>query len=174
VKSYTLDMDAPGCQPGSENWNAIARMDYDIDAVFPYLNAVWDGALYSPESRQLGWRIGDRRVALQPREIIISDLPDRDTATVEMEALIAEINRVWMDRETLTPRHTPRKRLVVMEVYKRLPQTNCKLCGLPSCFAFAGQLTVGALSIELCSPLCGEPQYMPQREALLAMIAETG
>ena len=103
----------------------------------------------------------------------MSNLPDRDTATVEMETLIAEINHIWTSRETLTPRHSARKRLVAMEVYKLLPQTNCKLCGLASCFAFAGQLTVGALGIELCSPLCGEPQYTPQREALLAMIAET-
>jgi ArsR family metal-binding transcriptional regulator len=118
--------------------------------------------------------MGERRVALSAREIVIANLPDHGTATVEMEALIAEIIRIWMDREALTPRHTARKRLVVTEVYKLLPRTNCKLCGQASCIAFAGQLTVGALGVELCSPLCGEPQYTPQREALLAMIAEAG
>ena len=52
-------------------------------------------------------------MALKAREITISNLPDRDLATIEMEKIVAEINRIWMDRENLTPRHTPRKRLVL-------------------------------------------------------------
>ena len=172
VKDYELNLEVPGCQPGAEYWNATARFDYDISAVFPYLNAVWEGALYNPAAQQLACRVEDRAVAFKPYEITVSNLPDRDTATVEMERLIAQINRIWMDRDLLAPRHTARKRLVAMEIYKLLPKTNCKLCGQPSCFAFASQITVGAAGPEACTPLFGEAQYTQQRQALREMLAE--
>lgn len=174
IKEYSLELEAPGCAPGSENWNATAHFEYDIDAVFPYLNAVWEGALYNPDARQLAWKMDERRVGLRPREITISNLPDRDTAAVEMEKLIAEINRVWMDREQIVPRHTARKRLVAMEVFRLLPQTNCRACGQPSCFAFASQVTVGGAGLEACTPLHSEPQYAGQRRSLLEMLAAAG
>ncbi len=172
IKNYELRLETPGCAPGAEHWNATARFDYDISAVFPYLNAVWKGAHYNPRAQQLACRIEDRAVAFNPGAITISNLLDRDTATVEMEKLIAQINRIWMDRDLLTPRYTARKRLVVMEIYKLLPQTNCKLCGRPSCFAFASQVTVGAAEPEVCMPLFGEELYAHQRQALLEMLAE--
>ncbi len=172
AKDYDLHLEAPGCEPGAEYWNATARFEDDISDVFPYLNAQWPDAIYSPAARQITFRYEGRSVALKPREITISNLPDRDTATIEMEKLLAEINRTWMDRDQLTPRHTPRKRLVAMEIYKFLPQTNCKLCGEASCFAFASKLTVGEAQVEDCTPLFDEPQYAEKRQALEAMLAE--
>ena len=172
IKDYELYLEPPGCEPGAEYWNATARFDYDISAVFPYLNAVWEGALYSPKAQQLACRVEERAAAFKPSEITMSNLPDRDTATVELEKLIAQVNRIWMDRDLLTPRHTARKRLVAMEIYRLLPQTNCKLCGQPSCFAFASQVTVGAAAPEACTPLFGEARYAHQRQALVEMLAE--
>ena len=172
IKDYELHLETPGCQPGAESWNATARFNYDISAVFPYLNAVWEKALYNPQAQQLACHFEDHATALKPREITISNQPDRDTAVVELEKLIAEVNRIWMDRDLLTPRYAARKRLVAMEIYKLLPQTNCKQCGQPSCFAFASQITVGASSPEACTPLFAEAHYAQQRQALLAMLAE--
>ncbi|MGD8597321.1 MAG: (Fe-S)-binding protein, partial [Anaerolineae bacterium] len=110
-------------------------------------------------------------VAIKPFEITISNLPDRDSATIEMEKIVAEINRIWMDREQITPVHTPRKRLVAMEVYQLLPQTNCKICGEPSCFAFASKITVGEADPKDCTPLFSEDQYGEKRQKLLDMLA---
>ncbi|MFN2240827.1 MAG: (Fe-S)-binding protein, partial [Anaerolineae bacterium] len=75
-------------------------------------------------------------------------------------------------RENLTPLHTARKRLVAMEIYQLLPQTNCKLCGQPSCFAFASKITVGEAKLEACTPLFDEAQYGEKRQALLDMLGE--
>jgi len=172
IKDYELHLETPGCQPGAEYWNATARFDYDISAVFPYLNAVWDRALYNPQARQLACHFEDHAIALKPHEITISNQPDRDSAVVELEKLIAAVNRIWMDRDLLTPRYTARKRLVAMEIYKLLPQTNCKQCGQPSCFAFASQITIGAASVKACTPLFAEAHHAQQRQALLEMLAE--
>ncbi|MFC2036970.1 (Fe-S)-binding protein [Chloroflexota bacterium] len=172
AKDYDLHLEAPACEPGAEYWNATAQFKDDLSEVFPYLNAQWKDAIYSPTAKQITFRYEDRSVALKSHEITISNLPDRDSATMELEKILAEINRIWMDRENLTPLHTARKRLVAMEIYQLLPQTNCKLCGVPSCFAFAGKLTVGEVEVKACTPLFEEPQYSEKRQGLLDMLAE--
>ncbi len=172
AKDYDLHLEAPACEPGAEYWNATARFEEEISAVFPYLNAQWKDAIYNPAAGQITFRFEDHAVALKPHEITISNLPDRDTATIQLEKIIAAINRIWMDRENLTPLHTARRRLVAMEIYRLLPQTNCKACGRPSCFVFAGQLTVGEAEAKECIPLFDEPQHAEKRQALLNMLAE--
>ena len=171
AKDYDLSLEAPGCEPGAEYWNATARFQDDISAVFPYLNALRKNAIYSPGANQITYQMEDRAVALKSHEITISNLPDRDSATIEMERVVAEVNRIWMDRENLTPLHTARKRLVAMEIYQLLPQTNCKVCGQPSCFAFASKVTVGEGEIKACTPLFDEAHYAKKRKALLDMLA---
>ncbi|HSJ52907.1 MAG TPA: (Fe-S)-binding protein [Anaerolineae bacterium] len=174
AKDYDLDLEAPGCAPGAEHWNATARFAEDMTEVFPYLNGQWKGVIYNVPAQQITWRQEGRAVAVRAREISISNLPDRDTATIEMEKIVAEINRIWMDRENLTPVYTPRRRLVAMEIYQLLPQTNCRLCGEATCFAFAGKLTVGQAEIKSCTPLCEDGQYADKHQAMLAMLAESG
>jgi ArsR family metal-binding transcriptional regulator len=173
AKDYDLHLEAPACEPGAEYWNATAQFKDDISAVFPYLNAQWKDAIYSPAAKQITFRFGERAVALKAHEITISNLPDRDLATTELEKLLADINRIWMDRENLSPLHTSRKRLVAMEVYQLLPQTNCKLCGAASCFAFASKLTVGEADVKACTPLFDESQYAEKRQSLAEMLAES-
>jgi ArsR family metal-binding transcriptional regulator len=174
AKDYDLQLEAPACEPGAEYWNATARFQDDLSEAFPYLNAQWKDVIYSPSAKQMTWRIDDHAVAIKPYEITISYLPDRDAATILMEKIVAEINRIWMDRENLTPVHEPRKRLVAMEIYQLLPQTNCKACGEPSCFAFAGKVTVGEAVVESCTPLFDEAQYQDKRRTLLDMLAAAG
>jgi ArsR family metal-binding transcriptional regulator len=172
AKDYDMQLEAPACEPGAEYWNATARFADDISEAFPYLNAQWKNAIYSPKAKQLTFSFEGRAVALKAHEITISNLPDRDSATIEMEKIIAQINHIWMDRDNLTPLHTPRKRLVAMEIYQYLPQTNCKLCGQATCFAFASKITVGEADVKACTPLFDEEEYAEKRQGLLDMLAE--
>jgi len=174
AKDYDLHLEAPGCEPGAEYWNATARFREALSPVFPYLNALWKDAIYNAPAQQIVWRFGGRAVALKDTEITISNLPDRDTATIELEKIISEINRIWMDRENLEPLYTPRKRLVAMEIHQLLPGTNCKACGQASCFGFASKLTVGEVDIRDCTPLFATEEYAAKREALLAMLEQAG
>ena len=172
ARDYDMELVAPGCEPGAEYWNATAHFQGDLSEAFPYLNAAWKDVIYSPGARQITWRYGDHAVAIKPNEITISNLPDRDTATIEMERVVAEINNVWLDRENITPVYESRRRLVAMDIYKLLPQaTNCRECGVSSCVVFSGRLATGQADIRDCKPLFEDPRYAAQRDQLLAMLA---
>ena len=40
--------------------------------------------------------------------------------------------------------------LTGLEIYKLLPQTNCKECGLPTCLAFAMKLAAKQAELKAC------------------------
>ena len=43
--------------------------------------------------------------------------------------------------------------MTTIELYKKLPRTNCGRCGLKTCMAFAAAVIRGAASIDACAPL---------------------
>ena len=46
LKSYTKEISRHKCNSGFESVYCIARLDRDINAVIPYLNAALDGSEY--------------------------------------------------------------------------------------------------------------------------------
>ncbi len=46
--------------------------------------------------------------------------------------------------------------LTGLQIFKHLPKTNCKECGLPTCLAFAMALAGGKTSLDACPHLSGE------------------
>ncbi len=63
------------------------------------------------------------------------------------------INNIWENHANLEPSYDTWKRPKVLEVFKLLPRTNCKECGVPTCMAFADGLSKGNKRPEECSPL---------------------
>jgi len=57
-----------------------------------------------------------------------------------------------------------------LEIYKHLPKSNCKECGLPTCLAFAMKVAGGQTTLEACPRLedaartsLGEASAPPQQ-----------
>ena len=48
--------------------------------------------------------------------------------------------------------------LTGMQIYKSLPKTNCKDCGLPTCMAFAMQVAAKQKALTECPHLSGEAE----------------
>lgn len=61
------------------------------------------------------------------------------------------------------------KKLTPMLVYKLLPQTNCKKCGM-TCMAFATRLALREVELKDCTPLFEEDQYADQLIQLTELI----
>jgi len=81
------------------------------------------------------------------------------------------VNRTWARRAEIEPYDEMRRRPGPMEVYKLLPRSNCKECGQPTCFVFAGKLVMGHVELENC-PVLLETQYAEQRAKLAALLAD--
>ena len=120
LQTYHFKVISPPCEPGAEKWTAIAQLDDDIGEVLPYLNATLKRAIYNHPARALTWRMGGHSIAIRPREIAISNLPDQENAAVEMKRVVDLINRTWERRAEITPSLEMRQRLKPMEVYKAL------------------------------------------------------
>ena len=169
VESYDLEVTSPPCDPGAERFNAIARLIVDISEVLPYLNATWKRAIYDHANCCLTWRMGGRAVTVQPYEIAVSNLEDREEAATVIERLVGMINRTWERRGEIEPSTVKRERLKALDVYKLLPGGNCKECGEPTCFIFASKLVAGQVAVETCTPLFTD-EHQEKRKQLLALI----
>jgi ArsR family metal-binding transcriptional regulator len=85
------------------------------------------------------------------------------------QGLVDLVNRTWERREEIEPDYEMRRRPGPLEIYKLLPQTNCRDCGQPTCYIFASKLVIGHVKLEAC-PVLQEPPYAPQLAQLADML----
>ena len=171
IKRYDLEVFTPPCEPGAERFSAIARLEVDISAVLPYLNATLKGADYSPQAQALTWGRGGRKVVFSATQIAVSNIEDRDEAIRVLESEVERVNRTWERRSEITPSTHVRQRVTPLMIYKLLPQTNCKQCGEPTCYVFATKLAVGQHQVTDC-PVLGEPGYSESLAALQELVGD--
>jgi len=173
IEQYEIRLESPPCDPGSERWSAFARLNTDISAVLPYLNARLQGAIYDHKAQVLTWRTGGRAVSVRPYEIAVSNLQDRAEAEAIVKRMVDLVNETWEQRGQIQPSLVKREPLRALDVYKLLPGSNCKACGQPTCFTFALKLAAGQADIASCAPLF-EEAYREKREQLLQMLESAG
>jgi len=171
IDHYDLDVFTPPCAPGTERFNAIARLVTDISGVLPYLNAVLRGAMYNPSAGALTWVRAGHRIVFGAYQIALGDLKDREEAEAIMQQLVDTVNRTWENHEEITPDHTAYRRPAPMLVYNLLPRTNCKACGQPTCFSFALKLVAGQVALDQCPPLL-DADCADQRAKLQALLPD--
>jgi ArsR family metal-binding transcriptional regulator len=169
IDRYDLEVFTPPCGPGTERLSAIARLVTDIGAVLPYLNATLPGAVYNAAAPALTWKKGGHTVVFHPYQIAVSNVEDRAAAIKEMEGLIRLVNRTWDRRAELKPDHEMHRRPGPMEVYRLLPQTNCRVCGQPTCYTFAIKLVLGKVELVDC-PTIQEPECAGQWAQLQGLL----
>jgi acetyl-CoA decarbonylase/synthase complex subunit gamma len=58
-----------------------------------------------------------------------------------------------------------------LNLYKQLPQTNCKECGEQTCMAFAAGLIERTKKVEDCIPLVKEKKYAKKLDALKSIVS---
>jgi len=171
IEKYDLEVTTPPCEPGAERLSAVARLVTDIREALPYLNAALRGATYNAAAPALIWKRGGHNVAFHPYQIAVSNVADRDAAIQEVEDLIKLVNRTWERREEIEPDHDMHRRPGPMELYKLLPQTNCRACGQPTCYTFALKLATRQVKLTDC-PVLQESEYAGQWEQLRGLLSK--
>jgi len=168
IDGYEIDLFCPPCDPGSEAWVATVHVETDLSELMPYMNAVVKNGFYDPGLPTLVWKEGAHKFFLRKNEFGINNLHDRAHAERKVAKLAERLNDVWERRDTITPDLTSRKPPAVLEVFKLLPRTNCKECGLASCMAFAAKLAQGEAGLDEC-PLLKSRENEQNLEKLRAL-----
>jgi ArsR family metal-binding transcriptional regulator len=168
IEHYDLEVFTPHCQPGSECLSAIARLVVDIAPVMPYLNATLEDAAYNPNAPALTCRVDGRFITFCAYHIGIEYVEDRSDAQRVAEELVALVNRTWEHSDSIIPNHTAYRRPRPMDIYKLLPQTNCKACGQPTCFTFALKMVTGEVQLSDC-PALQDPAHVERLGELRAL-----
>jgi ArsR family metal-binding transcriptional regulator len=169
ITDYNFELVEDHHSPGSGRYGVRVRLPADISASFPYLNAILEDSIYDHENSILIGVNNRRRYAFRPHEIQLGMVTEPSSASSLVSEVIELVNRVWEERNLITPSFRERKLPAVYDIYKLLPRTNCKRCGYPTCLAFAADLRSGAVTLEQC-PLLSQPEYSDDRERVVALL----
>jgi len=153
LQSYQLDVINNHCMPSAQSVNCIARLEQDVGCAIPYLNAVIEGDQFTADPPSITFRNEGRLIAVTERTITVNAVADEAQGRKIVEWIMREINDAWENRANIEPRYTKAERPQVVEVLKRLPKTNCKKCGAPTCMVFATWVVQGAKDETQCPEL---------------------
>lgn len=155
------------CVADERKIRIIAELKGDLGPVFPYLNSVIPGACYAREAETLTYIDGHRMIVLYPRRIAMAKPDNLVDAWLRLEGIRSLANATWARRDAMTPSYVMRKKPPALEILRRLPGTNCGLCGEMTCMAFALRLWGGEARLEDCTPV-----FVPEQAAHLAALNE--
>ncbi|UCC69197.1 MAG: Fe-S cluster protein [Armatimonadota bacterium] len=150
-----------------------AETSADLAGVLPYLNTIIHGAIYNHAVPALTFNREHRIICLHPHRIAGAKVDDLDDARAILDDLSALINDTWARRDEITPCYERRERLTPVDIFKLLPRTNCRQCGLPTCLAFAVDIASEKRSIIQCAPLFDAP-LKDKRDLLLTLLTDAG
>ncbi len=128
------------CVADTTKIRLIAHLSNDIAAVFPYLNSAMPSCSFNPYSSIVTFMDGYRMVSLYAWRLTIAKADDLVDAWRVLERIRCLVNDTWASRDSIVPSHELRRKPPALELFKRLPRTNCRQCGEASCMAFAIRL----------------------------------
>lgn len=161
------------CVADETKIRVIAHITGDLTEVFPYMNAQMETASYNPHGPTFSFLEAYRMVILYPRRIAIAKADEIVDAWRILEAVRVRANETWARRGEIEPSYEMRRKPPVLEIYKRLPMTNCRQCGEATCLAFAIRVQAGDADVRDCVPVFSGDQAH-RREALLEICRGLG
>ena len=165
IEAYTTSFVRPP-NPIAQHLRCFAALEVDITEVLPYLNTALKGYEYLTDPASLTLKLPGKLVTLHPRLIAINIVKDEQEAEEILEWLKREINDVWARRGEIQPSFECAPEPRVLEILKRLPKTNCRQCGEPTCMVFAVKVGKGQKTPAHCPAL-----DQPHRENLQAYLS---
>lgn len=166
LNGYDKQIFRPTCNAQFQSLHCIARLNEDVSAALPYLNSELGGAQYLSDPPEVMFHHNGRIIKVGAKEIAINALKDEEEADKILVWLQEEINRVWEQRDEITPCLEGAKRPQLIEILKLLPKSNCRKCGQPTCMVFAAQVASGGRGVDSCPELAA-----PERTKLQAYLA---
>ena len=151
----------------------IAHLSGDLAEVFPYMNAVMREASYNKAGPTFTFMDGCRMISVYPRRIAVAKADEIVDGWRTLEAIRRRANDVWQRRGEIAPSYEMREKPPALEIFKRLPRTNCRACGEQTCLAFAIRVYMGEVPARRCKPVfAGDFGHL--KDALVEICAGLG
>ena len=156
-KYYDFNLSKAGVMFG-HCLGANFKLDNDIRMLFPYINAAVKDCRFFDKPAYIQFILDEIQCTLYPKEVIAAPFMDQDHAEKFVNRLIDFLNDIDIKKDSLIPDHKTFRPISVIDIYKLLPQTNCKECGFSTCLAFAGALSKKQATPDQC-PGFARPLY---------------
>lgn len=141
------------CLPHSTHYNILMDLDESVESLLPYLAAILPSCTYVHGTGVVQVMDRGHIVAIYPNRLTITDVRDNEEAEALCDEYHVLISRAERERPQLTPVLRKDRSISVLDIYRRLPQTNCGLCRLPTCFAFAAAVFRRESPVTGCTPI---------------------
>jgi ArsR family metal-binding transcriptional regulator len=149
-----------------------AEFDKDISELMPYLNRIIEGAIYNHQGKSLTFK-KDGLITLYSTEISAGQVKDLQTANKICSWIKEKVNFVYENKGKIEPLYERRGKISALEIYKLLPQTNCRKCGEVTCLAFACKVLSEEKNVVLCQTIF-EVKYGEKRKMLFKILKDNG
>jgi len=151
----------------------VAHLSGDLTEVFPYMNAVMREASYNRAGPTFTFMDAYRMISVYPRRITVAKADGIVDGWRTLEAIRRRANDVWQRRDEIDPSYEMREKPPAVEIFRRLPRTNCRACGEQTCLAFAIRVYMDEVPVGRCKPVfAGEFQRL--KGALVEICAGLG
>jgi len=131
----------------------IAHTSGNMAEAFPYMNAEMREASYNAKGPTFTFMDGYRMISMYPQRIAIAKADEIVDGWRTLEMIRCRVNDAWARRAQIEPCYEMREKPPALEIFKRLPKTNCRACGERTCLAFAVRVWMGELPASKCAPV---------------------
>jgi DNA-binding CsgD family transcriptional regulator/ArsR family metal-binding transcriptional regulator len=150
IKTYSdFSLSKAGVLSGA-SLGAHFKLDTNVSRLFPYINATFKGAKFYDKPDYVQFNIDGIQCNLYPSEVTAAPFTDRDQALKFVKRLIDFLNDIYVKKDTLKPNFKKFSPVSVFDIFKLLPQTNCKECGYATCMAFAAAISKSETTPDKC------------------------
>lgn len=150
---FSLKKGGPPFRTGSEydkQMFAFFRLDGDISQLFPYINAVAKSASLLEKPMFIRFVLDRFCCGLYPDHGVAAAFTNSEEALEFLDRLLNFLMDICHRRKSLKPNYKQWHPVPVLDIFRLLPQTNCRYCDYPSCLAFAAALSTQKTSPERC------------------------
>ncbi|MFC1671765.1 (Fe-S)-binding protein [Planctomycetota bacterium] len=141
------------CVADTTKIRIVVHISGDLTKALPYLNSQMPQASYNHHGLTFTFMDHYRMIVLYPRRITVAKADHIVDAWRVLEAVRRRVNETWARRAEIEPSYEMRERPPALEIFKRLPRTNCRQCGEATCLAFALRVWGGEIVPARCRPV---------------------
>ena len=145
----------------------------DLAPMIPLMARLIRGGSYRFEIPVLAFEEDHRFLAISSNRIVICRADDLLDAWTMLRSFVDLAISAWDLRSKIEPEKERRQGIGAIEIFKRLPSTDCGRCGRLNCMEFASGLFIGKFRIDQCAPLM-EERWRARRESVLWVMEAIG